>query len=235
MSRACHAVHANPLLYFTFTAAASEWGQWQWFKPADNGAVLLTLPDTEATITFTHLEWSTTAAAAAAVPLSSSLELQPTCTPSAAPFFGSEELSDCTVVTDDGQTLFCHKVVLSMASSVFRAMFTSGMQESSSNRVEVRWVLATTAHTKSSCRLSQCHSHITGVLALLVARVCLAAGAACFCNRVAIFSTVETAHDLTHCNYSSTQRSCMLLTHGMTRGNRYGHVEEGSAAEVQME
>jgi hypothetical protein len=42
-------------------------------------------------------------------------------------------------VVAGGQTLFCHKLVLSMASSVFRAMFRCGMGEASSSRVEIRW------------------------------------------------------------------------------------------------
>ncbi|XP_040282395.1 kelch-like protein 35 isoform X1 [Bufo bufo] len=37
----------------------------------------------------------------------------------------------------DGQSFFCHKVILSSASSYFRAMFTSGLKESSDHVVEL--------------------------------------------------------------------------------------------------
>jgi hypothetical protein len=90
------------------------------------------------TVTFIQLEWSAAALAAQGLQITDSLQLQLAAAPSGAAFFGSEELSDCTVVAG-GQTLFCHKLVLSMASSVFRAMFRSGMGESSSSRVEIRW------------------------------------------------------------------------------------------------
>ncbi|KAF6257729.1 BTB/POZ protein [Scenedesmus sp. NREL 46B-D3] len=88
-------------------------------------------------VTFIQLEWSATALAVQGLQLTDSLKLHSAVAPSGAPFFGSEQLSDCTVVAG-GQTLFCHKLVLSMASSVFRAMFRSGMGESSSSRVEMR-------------------------------------------------------------------------------------------------
>lgn len=39
-------------------------------------------------------------------------------------FYGCTDLSDCVIVTErDGQARSCHKVVLSAASAVFRAMF----------------------------------------------------------------------------------------------------------------
>lgn len=88
-------------------------------------------------VTFIQLEWSAAALAVQGLQLTDSLQLHSAAAPSGAPFFGSEQLSDCTVVAG-GQTLFCHKLVLSMASSVFRAMFRSGMGESSSSRVEIR-------------------------------------------------------------------------------------------------
>lgn len=48
-------------------------------------------------------------------------------------FFGSDELSDCMVVTTDGTRTPCHKVALASSSPVFRAMFTTsrGMAEGS--------------------------------------------------------------------------------------------------------
>lgn len=57
-----------------------------------------------------------------------------------AQFWSSPDFSDCTVCTENGRTLPCHKSILCAASPVLRAMFTSSsaMSDASSNSITIR-------------------------------------------------------------------------------------------------
>ena len=51
--------------------------------------------------------------------------------------FNNEQLSDVTITLQNGGKVFCHKLVLSMGSSVFRGMFQSGMKETTATEVPI--------------------------------------------------------------------------------------------------
>ena len=51
--------------------------------------------------------------------------------------FNNEQLSDVTITLQNGGKIFCHKLVLSMGSSVFRGMFQSGMKETTATEVPI--------------------------------------------------------------------------------------------------
>lgn len=59
------------------------------------------------------------------------LQLKCTCQQSFSSFYNAESLSDVTLRIDegDGKSFACHKLALSSASPVFKAMFESGMAE----------------------------------------------------------------------------------------------------------
>lgn len=52
-------------------------------------------------------------------------------------FFNEEEFSDVTFLVQ-GQRVFGHKMVLSIVSDCFRAMFTTGFREENENEIEIR-------------------------------------------------------------------------------------------------
>lgn len=64
------------------------------------------------------------------------------CQSNVAAFFDRQDLSDCSIVTPESEecccTLLCHKLALCSASPVFKAMFTSDVMESASNRVTIQ-------------------------------------------------------------------------------------------------
>lgn len=74
--------------------------------------------------------------------LNSSISLSANCQilSGASALWGTTDLSDCTVITENGRTFQCHKTVLYAASPVLQAMFTSGaaMSEGSSSTITVR-------------------------------------------------------------------------------------------------
>ncbi|XP_014224356.1 speckle-type POZ protein B-like [Trichogramma pretiosum] len=51
--------------------------------------------------------------------------------------FLSEELSDVRLITSDDSSIPAHKIILAMASPVFKAMFTHDMLESKKNSIEI--------------------------------------------------------------------------------------------------
>ena len=52
-------------------------------------------------------------------------------------FIDNGELSDCTVVSSDGEEFRVHKVILAMKSPVFKAMFSHDFKENTENKVRI--------------------------------------------------------------------------------------------------
>ncbi|XP_033637111.1 kelch-like protein 30 [Asterias rubens] len=55
-----------------------------------------------------------------------------------------ESLTDISLVTEDGQQIACHRVVLAASIPYFKAMFTSGMQETKSQQVRMQGIAGST-------------------------------------------------------------------------------------------
>ena len=52
-------------------------------------------------------------------------------------YYNSEEFSDITFIIED-KKFYAHKMIISLLSEKFRAMFTVGMQESNKKEIEIK-------------------------------------------------------------------------------------------------